>query len=236
VAMREHARTASSAIVLGGGLLGLEAAKVLGDAGLHVTVVHARETLMNTQLDPMAGEMLARQMERFGIFIRLGRTVESVHGRIETPEGDAGEGAGPVNDVRLEGTGPDAGPVESVTLDDDRRLPADMLVLACGVRPRIDVARASGLPINKGIIVNDALATEIPGVYALGECSEHRGQIYGIVAPAWEQAVVLADVLTGGGAARPRYEGSKLYVRLKVAGVDVATMGTMDPEFETDDV
>jgi nitrite reductase (NADH) large subunit len=238
VAMRDYARTASSAIVLGGGLLGLEAAKVLGDAGLHVTVVHARETLMNAQLDPMAGEMLARQMERFGIFIRLGRTIEGVHGRV-----DDGVLA-PVNDVRVD-QGPEGAaedddrPIGSVTLDDDRHLPADMLVLACGVRPRIDVARASGLPINKGIIVNDALATEVPGVYALGECSEHRGQLYGVVAPAWEQAAVLADVLTGSPTPvgqQARYQGSKLYVRLKVAGVDVATMGTMDPEFETDDV
>jgi nitrite reductase (NADH) large subunit len=231
LAMRDHARGAASAIVLGGGLLGLEAAKVLGDAGLHVTVVHARETLMNAQLDPLAGEMLARQMERFGIFVRTGRTIEAVHGR--KPDDD---GAAPRNDIGEPGDGP----IESVTLDDDRTLPADMLVLACGVRPRVDVARASGLPINKGIIVNDALATEVPGVYALGECSEHRGQIYGIVAPAWEQATVLADILTGtGGASRPRYEGSRLYVRLKVAGIDVATigdaMGSMDP-LETDDV
>ncbi|MDB4980305.1 MAG: nasD [Myxococcales bacterium] len=234
LAMRDHARGAASAIVLGGGLLGLEAAKVLGDAGLHVTVVHARETLMNAQLDPMAGEMLARQMERFGIFVRVGRTIEAVAGR--KPDDD--EALAPSNDVGEPGDGP----IESVTLDDDRTLPADMLVLACGVRPRVDVARASGLPINKGIIVNDALATEVPGVYALGECSEHRGQIYGIVAPAWEQATVLAGILTGegaltgSGASRPRYEGSKLYVRLKVAGVDVATMGATDPELETDDV
>jgi nitrite reductase (NADH) large subunit len=235
VAMREHARTASSAIVLGGGLLGLEAAKVLGDAGLHVTVVHARETLMNAQLDPLAGEMLARQMEKFGIFIRLGQTLEEVHGRAESPDGAAGDA--PSND-----TGGGSGPIESVTLADDRRLPADMLVLACGVRPRIDVARASGLPINKGIVVNDALATEVPGVYALGECSEHRGQLYGVVAPAWEQAAVLADVLVGkGGSARElaRYEGSKLYVRLKVAGIEVATIGPADGSMEpleTDDV
>jgi nitrite reductase (NADH) large subunit len=220
LAMREHARAGGSAIVLGGGLLGLEAAKVLSDSGLHVTVVHASETLMNAQLDPMAGEMLARQVEGFGIFVKLGRTVETVHGR------------GPDNDVGLP-----ADAIESVTLDDGRRLPADMLVLACGVRPRVDVARASGLPCNKGIVVNDTLATEVPGVYAIGECAEHRGRLYGIVAPAWDQAAVLAAVLAGDGAqVRRRYLGSKLYVRLKVAGVDVATMGTMDPELETDDV
>ena len=222
LAMREHARPGGSAIVLGGGLLGLEAAKVLSDTGLHVTVVHAAETLMNSQLDPMAGEMLARQVEGFGIFVKVGRTIESIHGQ------------GPDNDVVVDEKA-DSGPIESVTLDDGRRLPADMLVLACGVRPRVDVARASGLPINKGIVVNDTLATEVPGVYALGECAEHRGRLYGIVAPAWEQAAVLAAVLTGAGP-QARYKGSKLYVRLKVAGVDVATMGTMDPELETDDV
>ena len=224
LAMREHARPGSSAIVLGGGLLGLEAAKVLSDGGLHVTVVHASETLMNAQLDPMAGEMLARQVEGFGIFVKVGRTIESVHGQ------------GPDNDVSPDEPA-DSSAIESVTLDDGRRLPADMLVLACGVRPRVDVARASGLPINKGIVVNDTLATEVPGVYAIGECAEHRGRLYGIVAPAWEQAAVLASVLTGESPqARRLYTGSKLYVRLKVAGVDVATMGTTDPELETDDV
>jgi nitrite reductase (NADH) large subunit len=224
LSMRDHARAGGSAIVLGGGLLGLEAAKVLSDSGLHVTVVHASETLMNAQLDPLAGEMLARQVEGFGIFVRLGRTIESVHGE------------GPDNDVVPDGYAAGGeGRIESVTLDDGKRLPADMLVLACGVRPRVDVARASGVPINKGIVVNDTLATCVPGVYALGECAEHRGRLYGIVAPAWEQAAVLAAVLTGS-APQARYRGSKLYVRLKVAGVDVATMGTMDPELETDDV
>jgi nitrite reductase (NADH) large subunit len=226
--MRAYAGAGGSAIVLGGGLLGLEAAKVLSDSGLHVTVVHVSETLMNSQLDAMAGEMLARQIERCGIFVRTGRTIEAVRGetgsRDIVPRNDTG-GA----------PGDDWGPITSVTLDDDRTLPADMLVLACGVRPRVDVARASGLPINKGIIVNDTLATEVPGIYALGECAEHRGRTYGIVAPAWEQAAVLAGVLTGAGP-QSRYHGSKQYTRLKVAGVDVATMGTMDPELDTDDV
>ena len=98
--------------------------------------------------------------------------------------------------------------IEGVILDDGTTLPADMVVLACGVRPRVDVARASGLPVNKGIIVNDTLATQVPGVYAFGECAEHRGRIYGIVAPVWEQAAVLADVLSGAkpAVALPRLE------------------------------
>jgi len=206
--MREYARSGDSAIVVGGGLLGLEAAKVLSDLGLHVTVIHVAQTLMNAQLDPAAGEMLERQIERCGIFVRTGRTVEAVYG-----------------DERASG----------VILDDGTALPADLVVLACGVRPRVDVARASGLPVNKGIVVNDTLATEVPGVYAFGECAEHQGKTYGIVAPVWEQAAVLADVLSGKGP-QARYRGSKLYTRLKVAGVDVASMGSLEPELESDQV
>lgn len=206
--MQAYARPGDSAIVVGGGLLGLEAAKVLSDRGLHVTAVHVARTLMNAQLDELGGEMLGRQIERCGIFVRTGRTLERVYG-----------------DEHLAGA----------ILDDGTHLPADMVVLACGVRPRVEVARASGLPVNKGILVNDTLATEVPGVYAFGECAEHRGQTYGIVAPVWEQALVLADVLSG---ARPqsRYRGSKLYTRLKVAGVDVACMGVREPQLDSDDV
>lgn len=206
--MRAYARAGDNAVVLGGGLLGLEAAKTLADLGLHVTVVHAGRTLMNAQLDELGGEMLETQIERCGVFVRTARTVEAVLGE------DA---------------------VEAVRLDDGTTLSADMLVLACGVRPRVDVARASGLPINKGIVINDALATEAPGVYAIGECSEHAGRTYGIVAPAWEQATILADILTGANP-QARYRGSKLYARLKVAGVDVASMGVVDPELDSDEV
>lgn len=206
--IREHARAGGSAVVLGGGLLGLEAAKALSDQGLHVTVVHVGQNLMNAQLDYLGGQMLARQIERHGIFVRTGVTVESVYGEHN---------------------------VEGVVLDDGTRLPADMIVLACGVRPRVDLARVSGLPVNKGIVVNDTLATTSPGVYAFGECAEHRGSTYGIVAPVWEQAAILADVLTGANP-QSRYRGSKLYTRLKVAGVDVASMGIIEPQLETDQV
>ncbi|MGC4089383.1 MAG: FAD-dependent oxidoreductase [Polyangiaceae bacterium] len=140
--------------------------------------------------------------------MRTGRTVEAVYG-----------------EERASG----------VILDDGTPLPADLVVVACGVRPRVDLARASGLPVNKGIVVNDTLATEVPGVYAFGECAEHQGKLYGIVAPVWEQAVVLADVLSGKHPGA-RYRGSKLYTRLKVAGVDVASMGNLEPELESDQV
>jgi nitrite reductase (NADH) large subunit len=206
--IRAFARPGDSAVVLGGGLLGLEAGKVLSDRGLHVTVVHLAHGLMNTQLDFVGGEMLRRQIEQTGMFVRTGRTIESI-----------------VGDDHVQG----------VMLDDGEQLSADVVVVACGVRPRVDVARASKIPINKGIMVNDTLATQVPGVYALGECSEHRGQLYGLVAPAWEQAVVLADLLSGSDP-KARYAGSKLYSRLKVAGVEVASMGCIEPTLDSDEV
>jgi nitrite reductase (NADH) large subunit len=194
--------------VLGGGLLGLEAAKVLSDRGLHVTIVHLAHQLMNTQLDFVGGTMLRRQIEQAGLFVRTGRTIDSI----------LGDSA-----------------VEGVVLDDGERLAADVVVVACGVRPRVDVARASKIPINKGVMVNDTLATQVPGVYAIGECVEHNGMVYGLVAPAWEQAEVLADLITGANP-QARYRGSKLYARLKVAGVEVASLGLIDPVLDTDDV
>lgn len=206
--MREYARSGDNAVVLGGGLLGLEAAKVLSDRGLHVTVVHLAHGLMNTQLDFVGGEMLRRQIERCGMFVRVGRTIESILGEER---------------------------VEGVLLDDGEHLGADVVVVACGVRPRVDVARASKIPVNKGILINDTLATQVPGVYAIGECTEHAGSTYGLVAPAWEQATVLADLLTGAQP-QARYRGSKLYARLKVAGVEVASFGLLDPSLETDRV
>jgi nitrite reductase (NADH) large subunit len=164
--------------------------------------------LMNAQLDGIAGEMLSRQIEHAGIFVRTGRTIESVYGEER---------------------------VRGIILDDGTNLAADMIVLACGVRPRIDVAKRSGLPVNKGILVNDSLATAVPSVYAFGECAEHRGKLYGIVTPVWEQAAVLADVLSGSKP-QSRYRGSKLYARLKVAGVDVASMGSIEPELASDQI
>ncbi|MGH7272128.1 MAG: NAD(P)/FAD-dependent oxidoreductase, partial [Polyangiaceae bacterium] len=206
--MRAFAQPGDSAVILGGGLLGLEAAKALSDLGLHVTVVDVGKTLMPAQVDLLGGEMVCRKVEQFGIFVRTGRTVDAIVG---------------------------ADRVEGVVLDDGKTLPADMVIAACGVRPRVDLARASGLPVNRGIVVNDAMATEVPRVYALGECAEHAGRTYGLVAPVWEQAAVLADVLSG---AKPpvRYRGSKVYSRLKVAGIEVASMGLLEPELETDAV
>jgi len=206
--IRAFAKSGDNAMVLGGGLLGLEAAKALSDQGLHVTVIHLSPYLMNVQLDPPGAEMLRSQIERCGIFVRTGRSIKAIRGTDR---------------------------VEAVVLDDGTFLSARMVVLACGIRPRVDVARASGIPVHQGIPVNDTLATQVPGVYAVGECAEHAGKIYGIVTPIFEQATVLADVLTGHRP-RARYRGSKLYSRLKVAGIEVASMGLTEPTLETDEV
>jgi nitrite reductase (NADH) large subunit len=206
--MRKAVRPGDTAVVLGGGLLGLEAAKALSDLGLHVTIVHLAKTLMNVQLDQLGGQMLQRQIERCGIFVRTESTVKAVVG---------------------------AESVEGVRLEDGRVVAADLLVLACGVRSRIELAVASDIPTRLGVLVNDGLATKVPGVYAVGECAEHAGVTYGIVAPIWDQVTVLADVLSGKNP-QARYRGSKLYSRLKVAGVEVASMGVPEPELDTDEV
>ena len=206
--MRAFAKSGDNAMILGGGLLGLEAAKALSDQGLHVTVIHQSPYLMNVQLDRLGAEMLRCQIERCGIFVRTGRSLKAIRGTDR---------------------------VEAVVLDDDTFLSARMVVLACGIRPRIEVAKASGIPIHRGILVNDTMATQVPGVYAVGECAEHAGKIYGIVTPIFEQATVLADVLTGHKP-RARYRGSKLYARLKVAGIEVASMGMTEPSLDTDEV
>lgn len=206
--MRGYARPGSSAVVLGGGLLGLEAAKALSDMGLHVTVVHLADWLMNVQVDRHAGEFLRRGVEKLGIFVRTGVSATGV-----------------VGEDRVEG----------VLLKSGEVLPANLFVLAAGIRPRTDSATASSVPVRQGIVVNDLLATAVPGVFAVGECAEHNGKVYGIVPPIWEQCEVLADLLTGANPTA-RYRGSKLYTKLKVAGVEVASMGLAEPQFDADEV
>jgi nitrite reductase (NADH) large subunit len=163
---------------------------------------------MNLQVDAGGGAFLRRAVERAGIFARTAVAATGIGG-----------------DDRVTG----------VSLQGGEMLPADLVVLACGIRPRVDAARASGVPVNSGIVVNDLLATAVPGVFAIGECAEHDGKVYGIVPPIWEQCEVLADILTGSNPLA-RYRGSKLYTRLKVAGVEVASMGAIEPSSDSDEV
>jgi nitrite reductase (NADH) large subunit len=195
------------AVVMGGGLLGLEAARALQGHGMQVDLVHAMPHLMNAQLDAEAGAILKRSVEALGITVHLDVLATEVLGD---------------------------GHVEGVLLKDGRRLDCDLLVVAAGVRPHTDVAVRSGLEVERGIVVDDQLRTDDPDVYAIGECAQHRGSVYGLVAPAWEHARVLADVLTGTDPTA-EYHGSRTATKLKVAGVDVATMGVSTPERDSDE-
>ncbi|WP_084469405.1 FAD-dependent oxidoreductase [Jiangella gansuensis] len=187
------------AVVLGGGLLGLEAARGLAGRGVDVEVVHPADRLMERQLDLDAGRVLARTLRSLGVRVRLGAQA------VRYDDGPGGR---------------------VLVLGDGARLPADLLVVACGVRPNTGLAVAARLEVGRAIVVDDRLTSVTdPAVHAIGECAQHAGQVYGLVAPAWEQAAVLADVLTGGAA---RYGGSAVVTRLKAADVDLAAMGDTD--------
>ena len=186
---------ARRACVLGGGLLGLEAAKGLLDRGVAVTVVHLVGHLMERQLDPAAGAVLARRMRDLGVEVLTGRATERVLGE---------------------------GRVEALLLDGGEELPCDLLVTCVGVRPNVDLARAAGLPCERGILVDDAMTTADPAVRAVGECAEHRGVVPGLVAPILAQADVAAASIAGDAAA---YKGTAAAAALKVMGVDLVSAG-----------
>jgi nitrite reductase (NADH) large subunit len=183
------------AVVVGGGLLGLEAAYGLAKGGAKVTLVHLMDRLMERQLDARAASMLRHEVEARGVEVLLGAESQRVEGNRR---------------------------VEGLTLADGRTIPADLLVVAVGVRPNAEIARTAGLNVNRGIVVDDRLETSQRGVYAIGECAEHNGQCYGIVEPAYEQARILAQHLVGS---EQRYAGSVLATNLKVSGVRVFSAG-----------
>ena len=185
---------ARTAVVLGGGLLGLEAARGLAGRGLDVTVVHGGGHVLDRQLDPDGGRVLARTLRDLGVRVRLGARAPAWTG-------------------------------DRLLLADGTEVPGDLLVVACGARPDTRLAAAAGLAVHRGVLVDDALRTSDPHVYAIGDCAEHDGTVHGLVAPAWEQAAALADRLTGGPA---RYRGSRLVTRLKAGGIDLAAMGSVD--------
>ena len=194
--LMRRSRPGTRAVVIGGGLLGLEAARGLQVQGCDVTVVHLMSTLMDRQLDPDAGHYLLGRMEDLGIRVLLGRTTTAILGE----EGVAG-----------------------VALSDDTILEADLVVVAAGIRPNVELARRAGLHVNRGIVVNDHMETSAPDIFAVGECVEHRGVCYGLVAPLYEQGKVLAATLTGHRG--PTYTGTVQAAKLKIMGVDVFSAG-----------
>ncbi|WFU70444.1 FAD-dependent oxidoreductase [Bradyrhizobium sp. CB2312] len=182
-------------IVVGGGLLGLEAAYGLAKAGAPVTLLHLMDRLMERQLDGTAADLLKTLVERKGIRILLNASTARIHGD---------------------------GHVEAVELADGSRIEADAVIFAAGIKPNIALAKEAGIAVNRGIVVNDEMQTASPDIYALGECAEHRGTCYGLVEPAYEQARVLARHLAGKPAA---YQGSVVSTNLKVSGVSVFSAG-----------
>jgi nitrite reductase (NADH) large subunit len=182
-------------VVVGGGLLGLEAAYGLARAGAPVTLLHLMDRLMERQLDASAAALLKSLVERKGIQVLLGANTARIHG-----------------DIRVEG----------VELVDGRRIEAEAVIFAAGIRPNVALARDAAISVNRGIVVDDTLQSSQPGIYALGECAEHRGTCYGLVEPAYEQARVLARHLAGKPAA---YQGSVVATNLKVSGVAVFSAG-----------
>ncbi|WP_211879662.1 nitrite reductase large subunit NirB [Pseudarthrobacter albicanus] len=199
------------AVVIGGGLLGLEAARGLQSHGIDVDVVHSGGHLMNAQMGPEGGAILRRSVEALGIRVHTGSRTTAVLGTVGTDK------------------------VSGVRLRDQPDIDCDMVVVAAGIRPNVDLAVLSGLPVERAIVVDDQLRVlDEDDIYAVGECVQHRGEVYGLVAPLWEQAVVLADHVTGADTSSA-YLGSRTATKLKVAGVEVASMGLRGPERETDE-
>jgi len=206
-AMLAAAGDGRHAVVIGGGLLGLEAANGLLARGMTVTVVHLMATVMERQLDDAAGYLLRRELERRGLAVITEANTECIFGD---------------------------GKVEGVRLKDGREIPADLVVMAVGIRPNGDLGKAAGLTVNRGIVVDDGMLTSDPAILAVGECVEHRGQSYGLVAPLYEMAKVAADRLAGLPDAA--YQGSVTSTKLKVTGVDVFSAGAFGADKECEDI
>ena len=204
----EYAAHCRRAAVIGGGLLGLEAARGLLSHGVEVNVIHLLTHLMDQQLDPQAGMILKNTIEKMGIQVHLKKVTKGVLGD---------------NDVA------------GLAFDDGQTLECDMIVIATGITPNAEIGSRWGLVTERGIVVDDQLRTSDPNIFAVGECAQHRGRVYGLVAPLWDQAKVLAEHITGANPAAA-YQGSKLATKLKVMGVELASMGVIAGDGEHEDV
>jgi len=195
-AMLGAAKAGTSAVVIGGGLLGLEAAAGLRERGVDVTVVHVMPTLMERQLDPAAGYLLQKKLEARGITILTKANTKAIVG---------------------------SGRVEGVELADGRTIPATLVVMAVGIRPNIALAQGAGLPVRRGIVTDARMVTVDPDILAVGECAEVEGNVYGLVAPLYEMAKVAAATLSGGPELR--FSHADTPTKLKVTGIDLYSVG-----------
>jgi len=201
--------------VIGGGLLGLEAARGLLNHGCEVHVIHLAQHLMEMQLDAAGGLMLRKAMEGMGVTVHLGKLTTA---------------------VLTEGDDPRTAKVAGLRFKDGTELACDMVVVSAGIRPNAEIGARAGLTVERAIVVDNAMRSpDDHRVYAVGECVQHRGKVYGLVAPLWEQAKVFADQVTGFNPAA-EYTGSKLATKLKVMGVELASMGITEPQDDGDEV
>jgi nitrite reductase (NADH) large subunit len=208
-AIMNYAGGGKRAAVIGGGLLGLEAARGLLNLCAEVHVVHLMPHLMEVQLDAAAGATLKRSMEAMGVKVHLNKNTTAILGN---------------------------GHVTGLQFDDGATLGCEIAVISAGIRPNARLAREAGLTVERGVVVNDFMAcVNDPDVFAVGECAQHDGKVYGLVAPLWEQTAALADRLTGR---KPdaAYKGSKISTKLKVMGVDLTVMGEREARDENDEV
>jgi len=203
-----YAKNCKTAVVIGGGLLGLEAAKGLMTHDVAVTVVEMAPWLMSVQLDEAGGKVLGETITKMGISALTGATTKEILGHTH---------------------------VKGVRFADGSEIPADMVVISAGIRPNVDLAKECGIACDRAILVDDQLRTNDLAVFGVGECVEHNGKIYGLVAPLWEQTKVLARVLTGTDP-EATYSGSKIATKLKVMGVELASMGHIGDNKPTDEV
>jgi len=206
-AMIKAAKTYKNAVVIGGGLLGLEAANGLIKQGMEVTVVHLMDTLMERQLDVTAGAMLRANLESRGMKFAMPAHSATIMGEER---------------------------VSGLRLKDGTEIPADLLVMAVGIRPNVALAEDCRLHFERGIVVDDSMLTFDPSIYAVGECVQHRGIAYGLVAPLFEQARVCANHLAELGYAR--YKGSVTSTKLKVTGIDLFSAGDFVGDDTTEDI
>lgn len=195
------------AVVIGGGLLGLEAAHGLNKRGMKVTVIHLMDRLMERQLDHVAAGMLKDTLEKRGMTIELNAQTQRI-------------------------TGTDR--VTGIQLQDGREIPADLVVMAVGIRPNIDLAKSAGLYCERGVVVNDTMHTYDPRILAVGECAQHRGIAYGLVEPLWGQAFVCATQLAEHGSLQ--YRGTQMATQLKVSGVEVFSAGDLSSGDDCEDL
>lgn len=202
--MIDAAKNHKKAVVIGGGLLGLEAANGLKIRGMDVTVIHLGDVLMEVQMDKVSGQLLKESLEEQGLKFAMGANTEAI------------EGTDRVTGVRLK---------------DGTLIPAELVVMAVGIRPNIALGDKMGLETNRGILVNDQLQTSDENIYSLGECVEHDGNTFGLVAPLYEQAQVLAEVLSGKDSA---YRGSLTSTMLKVTGISLFSTGDFEGDNESE--